>query len=203
MERRDGHPGAAPYPQDDMDCAMLRLYQRIDAALPRIRNKIVQFTASQRGEGTSTIVRAFGRVVANRIGKSVLIIDACRERVAEAPPWRAPDLERAEPVGRDRPPAQKSPAPSVFDAEAVRALFSELRTRFDLVLVDSSPAVLPAGLALSGKVDAVVLVVEADRARWPVALHAREAIERSGGSLLGIVFNKRRQYIPEPLYQLL
>ena len=59
----------------------------------------------------------------------------------------------------------------------------------------------PSGLAVSSQVDGVILVVEAERTRWPVAASVKESIERGGGRLLGVVFNKRRHYIPAFIYR--
>jgi Mrp family chromosome partitioning ATPase len=49
-------------------------------------------------------------------------------------------------------------------------------------------------------VDGVVLVVEAEKTRWPVAETVRDKIKNSGGNILGIVLNKRRYYIPDWIY---
>jgi len=80
--------------------------------------------------------------------------------------------------------------------------FEKLRQRFDLILIDSPPATTsPDGLDISPKVDGIVLVVEADKTRWPVAESVKERIKRSGGKILGIVLNKRRYYIPNFIYK--
>jgi Mrp family chromosome partitioning ATPase len=50
-------------------------------------------------------------------------------------------------------------------------------------------------------VDGVIFVVEAEKTRWPVALAAKEKIVSHGGNILGMVFNKRRFYIPEFVYR--
>ena len=77
-----------------------------------------------------------------------------------------------------------------------------LRERFDLIIVDSPPATLfPDGLGMVSKVDGVVLVVEAEKTRWPAALSVKERIKQSGGKVLGIAFNKRQYYIPGWLYR--
>ncbi len=77
-----------------------------------------------------------------------------------------------------------------------------LRERFDLIIVDSPPATMfPDGPGIVSMVDGVVLVVEAEKTRWPVALSVKEKIERSGGKILGVVFNKRKYYIPSWLYR--
>ena len=71
-----------------------------------------------------------------------------------------------------------------------------------MVLIDSPPAVAyPDGLAICSKADGVLLVVAADGTRWPVVESVKERISRNGGKILGVVFNKRRHYIPEFVYR--
>ena len=55
---------------------MISLYQGLENTLPDRDRKVLQFVASRKGEGTSTIVREFSRVVAEKFGKSVLVLDA-------------------------------------------------------------------------------------------------------------------------------
>lgn len=55
-------------------------------------------------------------------------------------------------------------------------------------------------IALAGKVDGVVLVVESERTRREVALQYKDRLEKSGAHILGVVLNKRRFHIPEWVY---
>ncbi len=55
---------------------MISLYQGLENTLPDRGHRVLQFAASCRGEGTSTIVKEFSRVVTKRFGKSVLVLDA-------------------------------------------------------------------------------------------------------------------------------
>jgi len=50
-------------------------------------------------------------------------------------------------------------------------------------------------------VDGVVVVVEAEKTRWQVVENLKQKIENRGGNILGIVFNKRRFYIPDSIYR--
>ncbi len=49
-------------------------------------------------------------------------------------------------------------------------------------------------------VDGVIIVVEAEKTRWQVALSLKEKIINNGGNILGLVFNKRQYYIPQFIY---
>ena len=62
----------------EMGEEMLSLYKVIDTMLPDMGNRVLQFMGSRAGEGTSTVVREFARIAAERIGRSVLLMDADR-----------------------------------------------------------------------------------------------------------------------------
>ena len=69
-------------------------------------------------------------------------------------------------------------------------------------MIDSPPISASSdGLAIVRKVDGVIFVIEAEKTRWPVAQAAKEKIVSHGGNILGMVFNKRRFYIPEFVYR--
>jgi protein-tyrosine kinase len=199
---------------------MLLLHQSINVRLPNVRRRVIHFTAAQHGEGTSTIVRAYALALSGTLGQSVLIVDANEDSAAQhaflgvqSPDGWGDALARdgvgstiyrtAYPNLSVTPFARResSNVPSVFDEGALTSVFAELRDRFETVLVDSSPVLRPGALAVSSGADGVVLVLEADRTRWPVVARANASIERRGGNVLGIVLNKRRYYIPDAIYR--
>jgi Mrp family chromosome partitioning ATPase len=90
----------------------------------------------------------------------------------------------------------------ILSSPVIDSCFEMLKKKFEIIVIDSPPAtVSPEGLAICSKVDGVILVVEAERVRWPVAQNTKENILRNGGKIIGIVFNKHRHYIPEFVYQ--
>jgi protein-tyrosine kinase len=92
--------------------------------------------------------------------------------------------------------------PQRLGSQSTDVLWDQLRERFEYVLIDSPPISASSdGLAIVRKVDGVIFVVEAEKTRWPVALAAKEKIVSHGGNILGMVFNKRRFYIPEFVYR--
>ncbi len=216
-------PSLSMWRELEMEEEMLLLHQRIEALLPDQPRKVVQFAGARGGEGTSTVVRALGRAVAALVGRSVLIfyandVNPHQHLYIEAPKnkigWndvlvRGESLDRA--IDRTELPnlciapmhRRESPVPMVLDGAVVAWFLSELRKRFGLVLVDTGLATRASGLVMSAKADGVVLVMEADRTRWPVALEAKQTVERCGGTVLGTVLNKRRFHVPEPVYRLL
>jgi Mrp family chromosome partitioning ATPase len=210
-------PGAE-FPADD---EMFVLQRSIEAALPQDPSHVVQFTASRAGEGTSTVTQALGMFLAVRARRTTLILEANEANPCVQEPQ---DAERLigwnETILGNKPPQRaiyasgfprlwSSPlcvcggavAP-VRDGAALAAFFEKLREWFDYVLIDSGPVTgCPGALAMAQHADGTVLVLEAERTRWPVALSAKNAILRVGGRVLGTVLNKRRHHIPSPIYR--
>jgi len=205
----------------DMEDEMISLHHSIESILPEPKRRIIQFIGSSEGEGTSTIVREFARVSALKFGEVVLLMEADHHRPDQHLFFNLkPDHGWEEVVQNDEPidqalyqigktnlfisPISQSSSLNyqTFDSPRISAFLEKLRNRFDLILIDSSPAnTSPNGFGLSQKVDGVVLVFEAEKTRWPVAQSVKERIIRSGGKILGIVFNKRRYHIPEFIYK--
>jgi len=199
----------------------IRVYQNLAAVISDSTKKVIQFIGSREGEGTSTVVREFARVSAMKFGKSVLLLDADQHHPSQHLFFHIVPKGGWQEVARENGPVDTalyqfgetklfiSPSseysashPHVYDSLLIDAFLKRLRQRFDLILIDSPPATTSTdGLAISPKVDGVVLVLEAEKTRWPVVESVRDRIMRSGGNILGIVLNKRRFHIPEWIYQ--
>jgi capsular exopolysaccharide synthesis family protein len=199
----------------------IRVYQNLAAVVSDSTKKVLQFIGSRQGEGTSTVVREFARVSAAKFGKSVLLLDADQRHpslhlffhIVPDCGWQevvrdnGPIEKALHQIGETRlfisPSSEYSPShPHIYNSLLIDAFLKKLRERFDLILIDSPPATTSTdGLALSSKVDGVVLVVEAEKTRWPVAENVRDRIKGSGGNILGIVLNKRRFHIPDFIYK--
>ncbi len=89
-----------------------------------------------------------------------------------------------------------------FRAPSLATLVPELRHDHSFIVFDAA-AILDSSIAirLANLVDGVVLVVEAERARWEVVLHAKDVLLRANAKVLGVVLNKRRYHVPEWLYR--
>ncbi len=202
---------------------MLSLYKTIEAILPHLKQKTIQFIGSREGEGTSTIAREFARISATRIGKSVLLLDGDRHQTTQKDyfalksnySWldaliKTDCVDNAlYQIGESKlfvsPSCNSSTStPEMFDSPRFDTFWRTLRDRFDLVLIDSPPLTIsPDGLAIAGRVDGVILVLEAEKTRWQTAKNVKDSISRVGGQVLGLVLNKRRYYIPESIYKIL
>jgi capsular exopolysaccharide synthesis family protein len=92
----------------------------------------------------------------------------------------------------------------VIDNRRTLELVSDLGRHADVVFIDCAPVTLyPDARALAPIVDGVVLVIEADVTPVSVANRAVELIRDTGANILGVVLNKRRDYIPDRLLQLI
>jgi Mrp family chromosome partitioning ATPase len=199
----------------------VRLYQNLHRMLPELQKKALQFIGSHDGEGTSTIVRILAIVSAVKFGQSVLLLETDRHHPSQQLFFNlTPRLGWQEGAQGDGPidqalyrveetslfisPMSQHPdsSPEIYHSERFERFWSQLRDRFDLVLVDSPPAAKsPDGLAICNKVDGVIFVLEAEKTRWPVAEKVKEEIIEHGGNLLGVILNKRRYYIPQFIYK--
>lgn len=201
---------------------MLGLYRALDNLFPSLDQKVILFLGAKGGEGTSTVVCNLARVAAGRLGRKVAVLDTDTLHPAQ---HRLFDVVNPEigwdDVLRETEPVEKAiyqsdedgiwivPVSSakagtiqVIDVPGMEGFFKALRERFDLVLIDCAPATaFLDSIALSRKVDGVVLVIEAESTRWPVAETLHQQISNAGGKVIGIVFNKRLYYIPECLYR--
>jgi len=204
-----------------MEKEMVHLYQSIDALLPDSPKKVIQFIGASEGEGTSTVVREFARISSMIMSKPVLLLDADKRSANQSfhsgntpengveEDWESEEnLQQAIAKIEDSTTSlslisqSTIPYPQYFYSPRISVFWEKLKERFDLILIDSPPAsASPEGIAISRRVDGVVLVLEAEKTRGPVAENLKDRIQKNGGNLLGIIFNKRRHYIPDFLYK--
>jgi protein-tyrosine kinase len=205
----------------EMEEEMLHIYHTIESLLPNQKKRVIQFLGSGEGEGTSTIAREFARIAIGRFGQTVPLPDADRHNPTQhffcnVSPDRCLDdvVQNGEDPGNALYQVGSSSlfvslisrnsnsGPNVFDSSNFDSMWDLLRERFDMILIDSPPATAsPDAFAMFKKVDGVVMIVEADKTRWPVVQSVKEKIAQHGGRVLGIVLNKRRYHIPEFLYK--
>lgn len=213
--RRRRNPG--------LEAKLLGIYQRIESELGTEPGRVVQFVGVQPDGASEKIVREFTYLLSERLNKRVLLLTA--DRTPDGGPMQAQDgsdgwqeivadtRRQLEDSRVHRFPSRESveaPAGEVSDALVERAhvlpepagAFGMLREHFDLILLDAPPlgqtseAVIQSSLA-----DGVVLVAEAGKTRWQVVRHWIQEIEAQQGTILGLVLNKRKFYIPGFIYR--
>lgn len=208
-------------PSLPLEMEMLQLAQSIKSLLPDPGKNVIQFIGSREGEGTSTIVREFARVLVQQGHKAVLLVDGDpvhpdQHRLFGVKP--KPPLEKSLHEGKELEDTitqipssnlflstlsgESMPNPQLLPFTNEHDMWEPLRQKFSFILVSSSPVNETVdGLALSSKVDGVVLVVEAEKTSSHVAKKVKEKITQAGGNLLGMVFNKQKFYIPSWVYK--
>jgi hypothetical protein len=187
---------AAPIPQE-----LLRLHYVLESLSPAPR--VLQLVAAGAGEGTSTIAGMLARVAAERQNRSVLLLQSGGPAapggcVAEA--WRGalPLKQSAAVPARDGAywRARLDPTPELA-ATGWSDVFAAVRREFDMTLLDCRAAqAAPDAVALARYCDGTILVVRAEAATCADVLALRQEIERVGGRLVGAVFNRERQHMP-------
>ena len=207
----------------DMELEMVTLYQTIMASLPDINHPSILFTGTRANEGTSTIARELAKMVSLRMEKTVLFIDfegnhpkehiytnLKPEKTVDEVVNTGDSMEKAlcrveESSLYVMPVFQRTSVTSkALDPVKGSGFWEPLKERFDLIIVDSPPATLfPGAPAIAAQVDGVILVVEAEKTRWQVALSVKDRLIKGGATILGIVFNKRKYYIPQYVYKYL
>jgi MinD-like ATPase involved in chromosome partitioning or flagellar assembly len=55
-------------------------------------------------------------------------------------------------------------------------------------------------IEIAAKADAVILVVQAEETRWEVAQAAQSRLSQAGANIIGCVFNNRKYYTPNWIY---
>lgn len=186
-------------------------------------NQAIMIASCQRGNGATTTAAGLAITLAQRPTAKVLIVDAN---------FRTPSLHRLFGAREGRgfrellgngsgcgdyvqattqgnlfvmTTGQISGSPlEALSPSDLGRLVAELKSRFTFVLFDAAPLLeFPDAYALALHVDAVLLVVEADRTLVDDARHVMRDLERSGVRAAGVVLNRRRDYTPRLLRRVL
>jgi len=169
---------------------------------------VLLFTACARGEGTSTVSRELAQHLASD-GRRVLLCAALTG------PTRAVSTT----IDGGARQILVGPLETLCEADisdlrldnagltgniVFRSWLEQQRGNFDYILIDGPPLLVQQSWsALLQIPDGIILVLEAEKTRTIVLSSTIGMIENAGGHILGLVFNKRQQYIPKFLYKLL
>jgi capsular exopolysaccharide synthesis family protein len=184
--------------------------------------KTLLFSSPKEGEGNSTILINFVISLA-RDGEKVIVVDgnvrnpSLHERLNLERKPGLTDLVLGEVTLKDvlretrfnnllaitcgMPLSNPS---AILGSKSLEVYIEEMKAHGDWVVFDS-PAInsFNDAAVLAGKVDGVVMVIQAEKTRWEVAQKAKERIESGNGRILGAVLNDRRYHIPGWLYRTL
>jgi Mrp family chromosome partitioning ATPase len=201
---------------------MQTLHRSVEALLEGVEGgAMLMISSAHAGEGKTTVCGSFATMLAQTCGKAVLVIDGDHAHALTHLWGATKDVSLS---ALDEVPEALLPGANRFgahgsisvvpagafggtngggpDLELLGAMRGALARTFDYILIDApSVADLSWGPAIGSLVDGVILVVEAERTRWPVALNARREFEGNGARVLGVFLNKRRFYIPARIYR--
>jgi capsular exopolysaccharide synthesis family protein len=214
-------PSASELPGGGAD-DLYELRRRLIGAAVGDAVRSVLVVSPLHGEGASSIACLLARAMVEREGTKVLLVDMNLRTPSLGRMLKASGKEGvASVVAGTRTladVAQDTPyeglkvvttgngyanAIDVIDDAQTLAMVGELGHQAQVVFIDAAPVTLyPDARALAPLVDGVILVVEADLTPVAIANRAVELIRDTGANLLGVVLNKRRDYIPERVLQL-
>lgn len=201
---------------------MQSLFRSVEALTAGLQGgAIIMFTSAHPGEGKTSVCGSFAATLAQQFGRSVLLLDADRNH-ALTQHWGGKDLSLsslakapesslqvskrfgargsvcAVPIGS----LESSPGTESPDISLLGTIREKLARTFNYVLIDT-PSIAEASWipSIARIADGVILVVEAERTRWPVVQQAKQDFESSGAKVMGVFLNKRRYYIPPRIYR--
>jgi Mrp family chromosome partitioning ATPase len=205
----------------DFEERLLTLHRRIDALVDSEGAKVVSIVSMQSVEESFTYTYEMARIAATRFRLRVLILctlgsGSCKHLLNGAPLQRGWEQAAFE----DKPLADaihtvENPSISVSQLNASQeslsqlaattrfeSLMARIRKRYDLILIDSRPFSSGMDAALLSPIaDGTILIVDAGASRWQVVRNAVDQVVSQRGTLLGVVLNKRRHFIPNFIYR--
>ncbi len=133
--------------------------------------------------------RIFG--LNNEVGFADLVAGTCdRAQAIQSVSILGPEAE-AKPISVIASGAATPKGFHAFGTERVRSLFRELAEDYDLILLDSPPALaVNDSPLLASAVENIIFVVAAGDVNVEQARRAKERLEQSGTPIIGVVLNR-------------
>jgi capsular exopolysaccharide synthesis family protein len=168
--------------------------------------KIIVLTSESFGEGKSTTAANLGVTLA-QADKNVLILDCDLRRPRLHSMFDVSNLKglvdilaggsRVEDIWREPIPGLKlicaGPTPpnpaELLSSRRLAEFLTEMRPRFDYVLVDSPPVGVSDSVVLAAQGDGVLLVLDSQRTRKGSLRQALRSLQGVGANVLGTVMN--------------
>lgn len=191
-------------------------------ALPNISNiKIIMITSSSSQEGKTITAINSAIVLAQDLGKKVLIIDANFRKPAVDSYLNIPADKGFSDLLADKADLNEivfeTPVNNLFcicaghteinpvellNHAKIENILTKLKTRFDYIIIDT-PAVIPcADASIIGKIaDGVILVIKAEKTRREVISRSETLLKEVGAKVLGVVLTNIQYHIPEYIHK--
>ena len=184
--------------------------------------KTLLFSSSTEGEGNSTVLSNYAITLASD-GDKVILIDAnlrnpafhdlfsldkkggLTELLLEEKSLndviKQTRLKNLSVITSGIPHTNPS---SIYKSQLLDSIIEQLKAHYDWILFDSPPInTCNDSTSLAGKVDGVMMVVQAEKIRWEVAQSAKERIENGKSKILAVVLNRKIMHIPNWVYKML
>ncbi|QYY27670.1 MULTISPECIES: polysaccharide biosynthesis tyrosine autokinase [Cupriavidus] len=197
---------ASEHPDDPVTESLRSFRTALQFAITGKNNKVVVFVGPAPGVGKSFVCSNFAAIAAS--GHRVLLIDAdlrrgelhrrfndkrspgLSELLMGAPLDRV--IRRQVAPGLDFIPTGTEPprAADLLSGPGMDPLLEELKSRYDLILIDTPPvlAASDAGI-LASKAGAVFMVVRAESTTISELIASRREIQQAGAEIKGVIFN--------------
>jgi capsular exopolysaccharide synthesis family protein len=225
---RDSSPGSTPVvigaSRVGLPASDVEAYQAVGSdiylALPERVSRVIMFASADPGDGTSTVSREFAATLAVNGEVRTLLIDGNLRKPTVHNPFgvhRSPGL--SDHILADVPltdclrnsgvpnltllPAGRPAVapPRILADPRIDGMLSELRDRFELIVIDTAPLVpFAEGVQLSRKVDGVVIIVRSASTKQASVQRVVGLLDDAGATVVGSVLNGRRFYIPRFIY---
>lgn len=188
----------------------------------REKGKTIYITSSFPGEGktTAAVNMAYGLAVYS--GKDTLLVDCNFSSPQIHRLFKAPNTIGLRDVFFQDTDITEAILPTFYDhlylitsghkslSESVtieegrlQKILKELGYAFEYVIFDGRSVFSSSEPEFFAQFfRGLILVVKCEKTKWEVLQMANEKIQKAGGTVLGVVLNKRKYYMPEAIYRL-
>ena len=223
--QRDTHEAGRVVNSTEFSDELLRqlgiLRNSIEVELAGKTKRVIMFTSSMPGEGTTTIAANFAKILALQGSERVLVCEMNARRPAFSEVFStngesgiteyfvsgnglAELVQRNEvdDLGVLHVGHQDATIIQLHLNKVFPRLLAEALKNFDTVIVDAPPVLSsPETPPMAEFVDGVVLVVHSGKTKREAVARAIESINNFKGKMLGVVLNRKRYYIPGFIYR--
>ena len=189
------------------------LFSAIRPMLDSRHASILHIVAATEQEGTSTVARELALVVATGGSSRTLLVDANNQNFGTARLFGCPlDRGLIDCVSLQAPyHGALRPVPNTLlsvgrlsndlapiETETLRSLYKKAREEFGVTIVDCPP-IERGGYSelLPELADGIILVIRAEKVKRGAVMRATDLLQRTGGNIVGAVFNMQRNYVPQ------